>query len=235
MAAPNTSNRDTGQGTTAVNRVGRVAPKTPVSGLVTFHNTFSERVSDRSDRAEKYIPHQGTAERGQPMDWPSKIKGLRSAVDMTQTAFANALDVARSLLALCEGGRRAPSTDLLVRLGNVAAEHQQPETAEWFWRAAGVKGIPKYRHPRTGEKRRARHPLRIDRLSQDVKDVIIKARAAGESWEHIAAIASAAAGQKLPRTSVQRWHDLRIEQQTTGEALREVIELLKSILSAVQK
>ena len=91
-----------------------------------------------------------------------------------------------------------------------------------------------YRHPRQGEKRRHHHPLLIDRLSQEVKDVIIGARAAGETWARIAEMASAAAGRRLPRTTVQRWYDLRIEQQSAGAALWEIIELLKSILKAVQ-
>lgn len=100
---------------------------------------------------------------------------------------------------------------------------------------AGEAGVtPRYFHPRTGEKRKHIQPLRIDRLGSAVKDAIIAARASGEAWARVAEMASAAAGQKLSRTSVQRWYDLRIEQQSTGAALREIIELLKSILKAVQ-
>ena len=70
----------------------------------------------------------------------AKIKALRSATGMNQVAFAKALGVARSLIAACESGsgNRAPSTDLLVKLGNVAAENQRYTDAEWFWRKAGV-------------------------------------------------------------------------------------------------
>lgn len=92
-----------------------------------------------------------------------------------------------------------------------------------------------YRQPRTGEPRKHRHPLRIDRLPEAVKEVIIAARAAGETWKRIAEMASAAAGISLPRTTIQRWYDLRIEQQSTGAALREIIALLKSILQAVSR
>src|SRR5579864_3550309 len=91
-----------------------------------------------------------------------------------------------------------------------------------------------YRHPRTGEKRQQLHPLRIDRLGRGVKDVITSGRAAGETCGRVAVMASAAAGQRLSRTSVQRWYDLRIEQRSPSAALREIISLLKSILSAVQ-
>ena len=91
-----------------------------------------------------------------------------------------------------------------------------------------------YRPPRTGELRKSRKPLRIDRLPQSVKDVIISARAAGETWQRTAEMASSAAGQRLPETTVQRWHDLRIDQQSMSAALREIIGLLKSILEAVR-
>jgi hypothetical protein len=154
---------------------------------------------------------------------------------MSQGQFAEALGVVQSLVSNCEGGTRTPSTDLLVRLGNVAARNQQSETAEWFWRQAGVEGIPRYRHPRTGQKRQSIVPLRIDRLSQDIKDAIINARAAGETWKRIAEMASAASGQRLPMTTVCRWYDLRVTQQNTNDLLREVIRLLKSISTAVQK
>jgi hypothetical protein len=100
-----------------------------------------------------------------------------------------------------------------------------------------VTSAAKYRHPRTGEKRRRRHPLLIDRLSQDVKDVIVAARAAGETWKHTAEMASAAAGKRLSQTSVQRWYDLRIEQPEREAAipLRRIVALLEDILSAVRQ
>jgi hypothetical protein len=91
-----------------------------------------------------------------------------------------------------------------------------------------------YRSPRIGEARKHRKPLRMDRLPQKVKDLIIAARQAGETWQRTSEMASAAAGMRLPHTTVQRWYDLRIEQQSTGAALREITGLLKSILAAVR-
>lgn len=92
-----------------------------------------------------------------------------------------------------------------------------------------------YRRPRTRQPRQSQKPLRIDRLPQEVKDAIIAARASGETWKQISRMASAAAGLHLPPSSLQRWYDLRIEQQPTSLALREIIALLKSILKAVSK
>lgn len=97
-----------------------------------------------------------------------------------------------------------------------------------------------YRKPRIGEKRTHRMPLRIDRLPAEVKAVIVESRAAGLSWIKTAEAASAKAGQHLAPTTVQRWHDLRIEQpQSTVAAivplLREIIDLLKSRLPAVSQ
>lgn len=68
-----------------------------------------------------------------------KIRELRNSVGLGQVVFAETVGVARSLVAACEGGKRTPSTDLLVRLGNVAAENQLYRDAEWFWREAGVR------------------------------------------------------------------------------------------------
>lgn len=100
---------------------------------------------------------------------------------------------------------------------------------------AGVKGIPKYRRPRTGEKRKLNKALTIDRLSQDIKDVIVKARDCGETWARITKMASAASGQCLSLKAIHRWYDLRVAQKSDGNAMREIIRLLKSILAAVQK
>ncbi|HKW74852.1 MAG TPA: hypothetical protein VJN64_04945 [Terriglobales bacterium] len=93
--------------------------------------------------------------------------------------------------------------------------------------------------PRTGEPRRQRKPLRIDRLPQSVKDVIVAARESGETWVHTAQLASAAAGIRLSPTTVQRWHDLRIEQPRKEEGsvsalLRRTIKLLEDIREAVR-
>lgn len=93
-----------------------------------------------------------------------------------------------------------------------------------------------YRKPRTGEKRARRKPLRIDKLPAAVKDAIVAARNAGETWKETARIASACAGVKLAPSSVQRWHDIRIEQ--AGEAnvlLRKIAALLECILEEVRR
>jgi DNA-binding XRE family transcriptional regulator len=68
-----------------------------------------------------------------------KIRALRDAIGVGQVAFAKTIGVARSLVAACEGGSRTPSTDFLVRLGNLAAENRHYIEAEWFWREAGVR------------------------------------------------------------------------------------------------
>lgn len=102
-----------------------------------------------------------------------------------------------------------------------------------------MAGTPTSRRmPRTGEPRKHRRILVIDRLPQGVKDEIVAARAASETWQITADRASAVAGRRLPRTSVQRWYDLRVEQPAkeaamNGASLTEVVSLLKQILSAV--
>ncbi len=83
---------------------------------------------------------------------------------------------------------------------------------------------PGYRRPRTGEKRRTRQPLKVDKLPQEVREAIQKARAAGATWAETAeAAAKVAARLKISFPSedaVRRWYDLRIEQVN-----REVEEL----------
>lgn len=69
-----------------------------------------------------------------------------------------------------------------------------------------------YRRPRTGEKRRVRQPLRIDGLSQEVRETILKARTSGKTWEETAEEATKIAGEPLAVTTVHRWYDLRVEQ-----------------------
>jgi hypothetical protein len=96
-----------------------------------------------------------------------------------------------------------------------------------------------YRHPRVGEKRQSRQPLRIDKLPAEVKSAIIAARAEGKTWKETAQAASAVAGMNLPTSMVQRWYDLRIEQpqndaSVIASLLREIIDLLKSRLPAVR-
>jgi len=93
-----------------------------------------------------------------------------------------------------------------------------------------------YRHPRSGEARKHRKPLSIDRLPATVKDAIIGARAAGETWKETARIASACAGMTLAPSTLQRWFDLRVQQP--GEAvvlLRTIVRLLENILAEVRR
>lgn len=97
----------------------------------------------------------------------------------------------------------------------------------------------RYRAPLTGQPRKQRKPLKIDRLPQSVKDAIVAAREAGETWAHAAQLASAAAGVPISASSAQRWHDLRIEQPRREEGavpalLRRMIKLLESIAEAVR-
>jgi hypothetical protein len=91
-----------------------------------------------------------------------------------------------------------------------------------------------YRHPRSGEPRRQRKPLRIDRLAQDVRETIVAARETGKTWQQISSVASAKAGEYLAPSTIQRWHDLRVEQQKPSAMLRRIVELLEGILEAVR-
>jgi hypothetical protein len=104
--------------------------------------------------------------------------------------------------------------------------------------AAIGKTEASYRHPRIGEKRQSRKPLRIDKLPAEVKSAIIDARAEGRTWKETAHAASVIAGCTLPPTTVQRWYDLRIEQPRREDIATEtsqlkIINLLESILAAV--
>jgi hypothetical protein len=71
---------------------------------------------------------------------------------------------------------------------------------------------PGYRPPRTGEKRAVRQPLKIDKLAQEVRNAILKARADGKTWEETAEAASKWNGEKLAPSVVHRWYDLRVAQ-----------------------
>jgi hypothetical protein len=89
-------------------------------------------------------------------------------------------------------------------------------------------------HPKTGERRRARHPLRFDCLPQAILERIRSARAANRTWAEIECDSpywqeweqasqealAAFPGRRLPHTSLQRWYDLRVEQ-VEREKLRQ--------------
>lgn len=71
---------------------------------------------------------------------------------------------------------------------------------------------PGYQAPRTGEPRKVRQPLRIDKLSTGVREAILRARADGATWQEAAERASKVAGESLAASVVHRWYDLRVEQ-----------------------
>jgi uncharacterized protein (TIGR00159 family) len=91
--------------------------------------------------------------------------------------------------------------------------------------AANAAG-PATRHPKTGERRRPRRPLQLDCLPLAMLDRIRAERAAGRSgaeieqsspqwpqWEQAGPEALACfPDRRLPHRSLQRWHDLRVEQ-----------------------
>jgi hypothetical protein len=82
------------------------------------------------------------------------------------------------------------------------------------------------RHPKTGERRKFRRPLQLDCLPLAMLDRIRAQRAAGRSWAEIEQSSPQwpeweQAGpealacfphRRLPHSSLQRWHDLRVEQ-----------------------
>lgn len=72
-------------------------------------------------------------------EFAKKIRAVREAHPaMNKAQFAEALGVTHPLVSQCESGKKTPSTDLLVRLGNVAAAKDLHADAMWFWRNAGV-------------------------------------------------------------------------------------------------
>lgn len=94
--------------------------------------------------------------------------------------------------------------------------------------------MPKAR-PRTGEKRKTRQPLHMDRLPPEVLDVILALRnGRGKTWDEISALTAEPVGKgelgfidwpkldaavrmlfpkrRIPRTTLHRWYDLRVRQ-----------------------
>jgi hypothetical protein len=80
--------------------------------------------------------------------------------------------------------------------------------------------------PKTGDKRRTRQPLKMDRLPAELLDRVIAERAVGRTWDEIeelsprfdewektaAEIRAQFHGLRLPRATLQRWYDIRVEQ-----------------------
>lgn len=79
---------------------------------------------------------------------------------------------------------------------------------------------------KTGDKRKTRQPLKLDRAPELLRDRVMKERAAGRTWSEIEEMSPRFEewektaleirvqfpGLKLPHTTLQRWHDLRVEQ-----------------------
>lgn len=96
--------------------------------------------------------------------------------------------------------------------------------------------------PRTGDKRRTKQPLKIDRLPQSMRDrILFERNTCGRSWDEIeldspkfdewkdvpADVAALFPGKRLPHTNLHRWYDLRVDQVVKetlaeGERAREI-------------
>jgi hypothetical protein len=94
------------------------------------------------------------------------------------------------------------------------------------------KHRPGYRAPRTGEPRRQRKRLLLDRLPETVKDEIVAMHEAGATWKEIARAISPKAGQPVPTTSLHRWHSLRVEHGSQVPLLRKIVALLEKLVEA---
>src|SRR5690348_14056126 len=80
--------------------------------------------------------------------------------------------------------------------------------------------------PKTGEKRRTRQPLKMDKLPAELLDRVMKERAAGMFWKEIEDLSprfeewqktseevrAQFPGLRIPHTTLHRWYDLRFEQ-----------------------
>jgi len=105
-----------------------------------------------------------------------------------------------------------------------------------------------YEKPRTGERRKQRKPLKLDRYPQEVRDEILRARAQGCTWLEVAehALRAAAKTSGLAGTEpvsapdqktleawaelCRRWYDLRVEQ-VQQEVMQEA-EVARQIAAA---
>jgi hypothetical protein len=80
--------------------------------------------------------------------------------------------------------------------------------------------------PKTGDKRKTRQPLKIDKLPAEVRDQIQQLRADGKTWTEIEELSAEFVkwdalptrvlelfpDMRLPHSSLQRWWDLRVDQ-----------------------
>ncbi len=80
--------------------------------------------------------------------------------------------------------------------------------------------------PKTGEKRKTRQPLKMDKLPSHILDRVMAERSVGRTWEEIEdmsprfeewnkteeSVRANFPGLRLPHSTLQRWYDLRVEQ-----------------------
>jgi hypothetical protein len=69
---------------------------------------------------------------------PEQMKALRTVLNLSQKGLAEKIKFSRVLVIACENGDRKLSTDMNVRLGNLAFENEYHEVARYFWGQAGV-------------------------------------------------------------------------------------------------
>jgi hypothetical protein len=101
--------------------------------------------------------------------------------------------------------------------------------------------------PKTGEARKTRQPLKIDRLPATMQKRICSERSAWKSWEQIEAESAAWTewndvpedvqklfpDRRLPHSNLQRWYDLRVEQRLKEQ--RAEAERARSMADAFTK
>ncbi len=80
--------------------------------------------------------------------------------------------------------------------------------------------------PKTGQKRKTRQPLKIDKLPMEMRDRIQQLRAEGKTWEEIEELSASFPGwdklplnvlelfpdKRIPRSTLHRWYDIRVDQ-----------------------
>ena len=69
-----------------------------------------------------------------------------------------------------------------------------------------------YKRPGTGEKRKVRQPLLINKLSIKTRERIKELRAEGKTWQEISDLSPKFSPQRLALSTLHRWFDLAVEQ-----------------------
>lgn|SRR5579864_7596927 len=75
--------------------------------------------------------------RGDPLavpEWAQRVVALRRNLGLPQAQFANEFAVKQSSVSRWESGRREPSVENYIRMGNLADD----ASCLWFWERAGV-------------------------------------------------------------------------------------------------